>query len=234
MSLTDVASNPDVLIWEFNFALSTFYEVETEGLEALLPKRLTPMEVAPGVALLNVTAFNFVGSSLGTLPEFQELILSAIVAPDLRRGVPKFAMFVLSLASNNQDHLDHSADFYKLPIFGLLSQVDINRAAFEVSYADAHGPIITGRNLHPSPVYEPGERYFQSFVEEDGEIYVSDLLLKADLFEHQQAGDPGLLSPHPFFRDLNLDGGKPLPYLQMLSKPGTLGRQFYPKPERFV
>lgn len=227
------SNNEDLIIWDFDFALSTFYEIDTGEIEPLLPKRLAPMEAAPGVSLINVSAFNFKAGALDALPEFQELILSVIVAPDLSRGVPKFAMFVLSLGSTNQAHLEHSASYYKLPIFGQLSQVDIQRDAHQVTYADDAGPILTMKNIHPNPVFTPGERYFQAFVEEDGEIYVADLVIKAHLFEHQVVGDTGRLNAHPLFRGIDLDGGALTPYLQMFSQPGTSGQQFYARPEKF-
>ena len=89
----------DLLVWEFDFALTTFFEVETSQIEKYIPKQLSPMEVSPGLGLINVTGFNFPAGGLGHLPEFQELICSIIVSPDLSRGVPKFAMHVISLAS---------------------------------------------------------------------------------------------------------------------------------------
>ncbi len=233
MTSQATSNNEDQIIWNFDFALSTFYEIDTGEIKHLLPKRLVPMEAAPGVSLINVSAFNFKEGALGTLPEFQELILSVIVVPDLSRGVPKFAMFIISLSSTNQAHLEHCASYYKLPIFGQLSQVDIQRDAHQVTYADDAGPILTMKNIHPNPVFTPDERYFQAFVEEKGEIFIADLVIKAHLFEHQVAGDTGRLNTHPLFRGIDLDGGALTPYLQMLSQPGTFGQQFYARPEKF-
>ena len=227
-------NNEGLIIWEFDFALTTFYEIETEAIEHLIPKRLTPIEVAPGVSLLNLTALNFPEGALGKLPEFQELSFSLIVTPDLSRGVPKFAMHILSLSSTNQEHLDHCVSYYKLPVCEPFTKATIQHDPLEAEFEDADGPITTMKNIHPSPGYDEGERYFQAFVEEASDIYVADVVMKGSIFEHQNAGDAGKLWPHPFFRGIDWDSAEPLAYMQMLNKPGITGRQYYPRPEKFA
>lgn len=224
----------DLLIWEFDFAFTTFYEIETEFIDHLVPKRLSPVEVAPGVSLLSLIAFNFPEGALGSLPEFQELILSLIVTPDLSRGVPKSAMYILSLGSTNQEHLDHCISYYRLPVYGQFTKVNIQHDSNAVEYEDRDGPIIAMKNIHTDPEYDIGERYFQAFVEDDGNIYVADVVMRGSIFEHQQAGEAGKLWPHPFFRGIDMESAEPRAYMQMLTKPGSLGEQSYPRPEKFV
>ncbi len=231
MNSEEIAAREDLVVWKFDFSLSTFFEIATEQLEPLLPEPLEPMEVAPGIALVNLTAFHFMEGCLEGLAAFEELICSAIVAPDLRRGVPNFAMHVLSLASTSQAHLDHSRAYYKLPIYGLTPTAQIDPATGSVHFGDDKGTILEMHNLHNEPNYAPDERYFQAFVEDQGELYVSDLVIKARLFEHQQAGAAGTLSKHPFFRGMDLTGAQP--YLQMIGEPGEIGSQFYPAPELY-
>ena len=231
MNSEEIAAREDLVVWNFDFSLSTFFEVGTEQLEPLLPAPLEPMEVAPGVALINVTAFHFMEGCLEGLSAFEELICSAIVAPDLRRGVPNFAMHVLSLGSTNQAHLDHSREYYKLPIYGLTPTAQIEPAVGSVLFGDADGTILEMHNLHTEPDYATDERYFQAFVEDNGELHVADLVIKARLFEHQKAGNAGTLSKHPFFRGMDLTGAQP--YLQMIGEPGEIGSQFYPAPELY-
>ncbi len=223
-----------LIVWNFDFAFTTFCEVETDAVEHLVPKPLGTVEVAPGVSLLSLIALNFPEGALGTLPEFQELILSLIVTPDLSRGVPKSAMYILSLGSTNQEHLDHCVSYYRLPVYGLFTKVNIQHNPQFVEYEDHQGPIITMKNVHPRPEYSEGERYFQAFVEDAGDIYVADVLMKGSLFEHQQAGEAGKLWPHPFFRGIDVDGVEPVAYMQMLNEPGAPGQQLYPRPEKFT
>ena len=231
MNSDEITARKDLVVWKFDFSLSTFFEIPTEQVEPLLPEPLEPMEVAPGVALINITAFHFMEGFLEGLAAFEELICSAIVAPDLRRGVPNFAMHVLSLASTSQAHLDHSREFYKLPIYGLTSSARIDPAAGSIQFGDADGTILEMHNLHTEPDYDTDERYFQAFVEDQGELYVADVIIKARLFEHQKAGAAGTLSNHPFFRGMDLTGAQP--YLQMIGEPGKIGSQFYPAPELY-
>ena len=49
----------DLIVWKFDFALTTFFEVETDLFKHHIPSRLNPMEVSPGIGLVNITAFNF-------------------------------------------------------------------------------------------------------------------------------------------------------------------------------
>lgn len=227
-------NNPKgTLLWEYNFALCTFFEIETEAIEHLVPKTLTPVEVVPGLSLFSLIAFNFPAGALGTLPEFQELILSLIVTPDLSRGVPKSAMYIVSLGSTCQEHLDHCISYYKLPVYGRFTRATIEHETHTVKYENDDGPILTMKNIHPNPKFSDGELYFQSFVKDAGDTYVSDIVMKGNLFEHQQAGKAGRLWPHPFFRGIDPDEAELVTFLQMLNEPGSLGQQSYPQPEKF-
>ncbi|MFB0517602.1 MAG: hypothetical protein ACETWG_13520 [Candidatus Neomarinimicrobiota bacterium] len=232
--MVDYKNKEGLIIWQLNFALSTIYEIETEAIEHLVPKRLTPIEVAPGISLLHLAAFNFPEGGLGYLPEFQELVLSLIVTPDLSRGVPQSAMYVLSLGSTCQEHLDHCVNYYKLPVYGQFTKVSLQQDPHSVKYEDGNGPIISMKNIHPNPVYTKDGRYYQAFVKEAGEIYVADVEMKGSLFEHQSTGDAGQMWSHPFFRDIDLETTEPTVYMQTINKPSSIGQQLYPRPEKFV
>ena len=227
-----VAGN--LIIWEFDFAMTTFFEVDTDLIAPLLPKQISPMEIVPGVSLLNITAFNFPEGGLGHLPNFQELIASIVVAPDLSRGVPKFAMYVFSLGSTCQEHLDHSADYYKLPSYEKLEFGKINRVDNVIEFGDKDGAILTMKNCGNNIGDFLGhERYFQAFTLQDDKLFIADLYLKAELFEHQDQGDAGIINNHPFLKGLELFEEERVPYLQMLLEPSTRGKQFYYKPEKY-
>ena len=224
----------DLIIWTFDFALSTFYEIDTDIIQPMLPKNISTMEVFSGVSLINVTAFNFPAGALANLPEFQELIFSAIVAPDLSRGVPKFAMFVLSLGSSLQEHLNHSADYYKLPSYPKLIQGKIDKEKQAVEYSDSVGTILTMKNCTSKTDYKEEERYFQVITSMANELYVTDIYIKAPLFEHQESGDVGRLHTHPFFYDIDMEDAEPSGYVQMICQPGKQGQQFYYRPKKLT
>ena len=232
--MNDIENQAGLIVWKFNFALSTFYEIETDAIEHLIPKRLIPLEVAPGVSLISLTALNFLEGALGHLPEFKELFLSLIVTPDLSRGVPKSAMYVLSLGSTCREHLDHCVSYYKLPVTRQFSCVNIQTDPHEVEFEDKDGMILSMKNMHPQPVYDEGERYFQAFVQDQGDIFVADVLMRGMLFEHQSPGDAGKLWPHPFYRGIDVEDAEPVAFMQMLNKPGTTGEQYYPQPSKFT
>ena len=232
--MTEHVAVDNLIIWEFDFAMTTFYEVDTDLITPLLPKQISPMEIVPGVSLLNITAFNFPEGGLGHLPKFQELIASIVVTPDLSRGVPKFAMYVFSLGSTCQDHLDHSADYYKLPSYKKLEYGNINRENNAIEFGDKDGSILTMNNCSTNIGNFLGhERYFQAFVSQDDNLFIADLYLKAALFEHQDQGDAGIINNHPFLKGLELFEEERVPFLQMILEPGTRGKQFYYKPEKY-
>ena len=224
----------DLIVWQFDFALTTFFEVETDQFHHHIPSRISPMEVSPGIGLVNITAFNFPAGGLdGELPEFQELIFSVIVSPDLSRGVPKFAMYVLSLGSTCQEHLDHSADFYKLPIHGMLTDTKIDSDAIAIDYSDGDGKIVTMNNCSPKTNFRDEERYFQAFTSDGDDLTIADCYIEAPLFEHQLTDSAGMMYLHPFLKNIDFELGDPLPYLQMISRPGDVGKQFYYRPNTF-
>ena len=232
--MTEHIAGDNLIIWEFDYAMTTFYEVDTDKITSLLPKQLSPMEIVPGVSLLNITAFNFPEGGLGHLPNFQELIAAIVVAPDLSKGVPKFAMYVFSLGSTSQEHLDHSADYYKLPSYNKLDYGKINREINEVDFGDSDGSILTMNNCCDTiGDYLGHERYFQAFVSKGDDVYIADLYLQAALFEHQDQGEVGAINNHPFLKGLELFDEEQVPYLQMVLEPGSKGKQFYYKPEKY-
>lgn len=222
------------LTWRFDFAFSTSFEVDSDLIAPHLPKGLTAMEVAPGVALVNLTVFTFLPGGNGTLPEFQELTFNIVVSPDLRRGIPKFAAYVVSLASSSQGHLDHSAEFYKLPVYGLVSEVKIDRNDQVVEFGDSRGRILTMTNCSPDLTFKKSEQYFQVFSSKEGILYVSDVTIRGTMCEHQEKGNAGILYSHPFFRGMDLAGVSPEVYLQMISRPGETGEQIYYPTEPYV
>lgn len=222
------------LIWKFDFALTTFFEVETGLVSPLLPQGLTPLDVAPGISLINVTAFNFLPGGNGKLPQFQELTFNIIVSPDLRRGVPRFAAYVVSLASTSPDHLAHSAEVYHLPTYGTLSHVSIQKDTLTVEYGDSRGRIVTMKNCAADLSFKDSEAYIQVFSSRNDTVYVSDVTIRGVMCEHQERGDAGILHSHPFFGDLDVVHTEPEVYLQMISKPGETGKQIYYPPEKLT
>lgn len=228
-----VDSGKEYLIWSFDFALATFYEVDTMLVQPLLPRRLAAVEIAPGVSLINITCFNFPEGALGSLPEFQELIFGVVVSPDLSRGVPQFATHIVSLASTSQEHLNHSEEYYKLPSFGQLSNVEIMKEKLEVEYEDSRGKILAMKNCASNIVSKEGESYFQVYTSADDALYIGDVYIKAPLCEHQESGDAGELFNHPFFREFDVEEADPLAYLQIVGEPGKKGQQYYFRPEKF-
>tara|TARA_B100001971_G_scaffold163765_1_gene154213 strand:+ start:90 stop:254 length:165 start_codon:yes stop_codon:yes gene_type:complete len=46
--MTEHVAADNLIIWEFDFAMTTFFEVDTDLIAPLLPKQISPMEIVPG------------------------------------------------------------------------------------------------------------------------------------------------------------------------------------------
>ena len=93
--MTDHIAGDNLIIWEFDYAMTTFYEVDTDKITSLLPKQLSPMEIVPGVSLLNITAFNL--ARLGRLVYLyikQDLVGFRRVYAGLRVFIVLFPYFI--------------------------------------------------------------------------------------------------------------------------------------------
>ncbi len=223
----------DRIIWNYDFSISTFYGCELQSLLPLLPDgKLTLAEAIPGIGLINLTAVNFRAGGLdGLLPEFQELILSVGVTPDLSRTVPSFAMYVVSLASTCELHLEHSREYYKLPAHTLLTEVSVDREKLQIALANERGSIALLKSCADYKEYstEPQERLIQAFTGNQP-IYSSDCIFRARVQENQLAGgdgDVGTLHHHPFFSNLAVNDLELIPFVQMISDPDVIAEQYY-------
>ena len=47
--MTEHVAVDNLIIWEFDFAMTTIYEVYTDLITTLLPKQISPLELVPGV-----------------------------------------------------------------------------------------------------------------------------------------------------------------------------------------
>lgn len=224
----------DLIVWTYDFSIATFYGCELQQLLPLLPPggNLTPVEAVPGIGLISLTALNFPAGGLdGLLPEFQELIFSVGVTPDLSRNVPSFAMYVVALASTCEPHLQHCRDYYKLPAHTLLSKARVDRQGLAMELGDARGPVASVKSCAGYRKYsaEPEERLVQAFTG-TAPIYSSDCIFRARVQEHHldgEGGDVGTLHSHPFFGNLDVGELELTPFVQMISEPGVAAEQHY-------
>ena len=161
------------------------------------------------------------------------LLLSFLLAKNMRFITESTQPFAESWLAQQYPPLLLFFIIIKLPVFGLLDKVVINRESYSASYHDSHGPIVDLRSPHPNPTFEKAGRYFQAFVSEGDEIYIADLQMNGVLFEHQDSLDTGQFWSHPFFRGIQWEGSQPGVYLQMMTKPGQTGQQLYYRPEKY-
>lgn len=225
-------NNESCITWTFDYALSTFFEIDTAAIHQLLPEPIRPVEIFPGIGLVNLTAFNFIAGSLnGTLPEFQELIFSVVVTPDLSRSIPHFAMYVLSLASTDKDHLRHGADFYQLPANTLVKKAAISYTdTLSAHFSNDEGDILFMNHCASHLSFESGIRHFQVYTMNREQLHIADCFIDGEFCEHQNVAACARFSNHFFYRDIAMHHLNPEPYMQMICKPREHGRQHYSQP----
>jgi hypothetical protein len=217
-------------VWPIDFAFSASFELPAERAQRVLPPTLFPLEPRPGLALLNLTVFNF-----PAIPELNgpctEVIASFHVLPNLALApaLPRLSLFTFTLGATSREFLANPAltDAYPLHPEPLVVRLDRERIAVEVTDA-ADRPILTlAAATGVAPRYEDDRFYAQSIALVDGVLNVTGndfVFRRAENQRRLETG--GAPSPHAFFRDLDVSDIAPRAcHLQMWSEPGSLGTE---------
>lgn len=215
--------------WYYDFAFGCAIEMPTHAVRAVLPPRLHPSEVRPGVSLLLVNVLRFLPDNHGFDRPFTELTLSVSVVPDLYLAgrLPRFAAFILNVGVTD---LAFAADAYntdRLPFHDRALVIRLDETVPTVHIADADGPILEIDNLAPGGGSARKEDFFQVFARSGDELLHGAMTLDADVHEHQATGTAGRLFPHAIFRGLVRESQAAENYMQMFTPMDPFGIQHY-------
>lgn len=229
---SNLKNSQDYDLWVFDFAFSSSLEIPTKNARQNLPPALFPMEVRPGVSLLNITVFSYTEESDAlTEPSVKPLCgISVIPHLGLAREVPRMSFYMLQMGATTKQLLENPRSVDKLPFEKEPFQMKIDKENIFVECKDHNGSeIFSMQGKHDKPVYTQELFYFQIFCTYEERLYHGGIFLEADKFEHQKnSGSIGKLNNHSFFQGLDVESLDTSDcYLQMWSKPGTQGIENY-------
>ncbi len=225
-------SSGEYHIWSFDFAFSSSLEISTQQIKSVLPPNIHPMEIRPGVSLLNISVFDFTGESHTLTQSCVEIIVGIHILPHLglAKELPKMSLFLLQMGATTTEFLNSPDAVDVQPFIKKPLQVEIDRENISVECCDHKGEkIFLMQKQNNSPVYSPDLFYIQTFCNQGDSLYSGGVFLESNKFEHQKKSHPiGKFHNHSFFQGIdveNLDTSDC--YIQTWSKPGSQGTEFY-------
>lgn len=233
-SLHDPYETHEVISWDFHFSTEYIFEIATSEVEKVLPPGIFTKEVRPGVSCMGVGVTDFVDGNLGYIPAFTELTVSIHVSPDLSKStvVPNFAIYVVNVTSTANEFLDFTHNIDHIPIYNPNNlHVEIQKERHATTASDESGQIFDIQNIHPNPVFERKCFPCQVITLRDDYIYLANVDVNAETFQHQMKGNPGKLFNHPFFNGLPVEQCTQC-YMQFLTAPVCNGVMNWRKPIR--
>jgi hypothetical protein len=208
--------------------LSATFEIATETAVSYLPSALAPVEIRPDVALASLVFFKFEEGCLHdgrTLPAYSDLTFGVHVSPLLELGVPRFALFAVSIGSSLLAANEFLASVHRLSVHPKLLSAQYGTNPIEAEISDEDGPIARLLNVESDPSWKPDQIDAQIFSESEGRLYVYPESVTGPMCRHQTRGSGVVLSPsHPFFRGGDLEP-RPRLYMQSVGKPGVTAVQ---------
>lgn len=221
-----------VVRWEITHHMMMVFEIDTDAVEEVLPEELDPVEVVPGISLLNVATLNYAPGNFGSgSAPFSEIVAVIATHPDLtlRMPVPRFTFYDLSIFSDSIDFVEGERRTISTPTElspGL--QVEFRHDGLEAKVSDASGPICLFRNSSPEPpTYRPTYIWGQHYNDTRGFLVVGPWQWEGEMWEHQKQGTWGELYPHPFFKGLDISAVRRC-YMQLFARPNALAiERFY-------
>ena len=221
----------DYTVWPIDFAISASFEIPAGVVESLLPRRMQPLELRPGIGLLNLSVFHFPDPP-GVGEPCTEIVFNVHVFPDLSRApaLPRMAMYTVRLAASSSSFLTSTIAVDHYPFFAEPLRTALGREAVTFSAHDASGrPIVELRAAPGAVPYQRESFFVQSFTSNGGELLHGGNVFDFDKAESQTDLDGRCtLHPHPLLDPLDADilSGARCSLL-MWSRPGSVGHEYH-------
>ena len=231
-NVEELRSSGEYHIWPFDFAFSSSLEIPTNQITPVLPHNLFPMEVRPGISLLNISVFDFTAESHTLTKSCVEIILGVHVLPHLglAKDLPKMSVYLLQMGATTEEFLESPDAIDVQPFKEETLNVEIDRKVVSVECRDKNGgKIFSMQKQHDCPVYFHDLFYVQTFCKQGDTLYFGGVYLESNKFEHQKKSQPiGKFYNHSFFHGIDVENLDPTDsYIQTWSKPGSFGTEFY-------
>jgi hypothetical protein len=221
----------DFTVWPIDFAISASFEIPTGVAESLLPGRMQPLELRPGVGLLNISVFHFPDPPDVGEP-CTEIVFNVHVFADLSRApaLPRMAMYTVRLAATSPAFIASTVAVDNYPVFPEPLRASLDREAVTFAAHDVTGrPVVELRAAPGAAPYQRESFFVQSFTSNGDELLHGGNVFDFDKAESQTDLDGRCtLHVHPLLHPLD---GNVLSTarcsLLMWSRPGSLGHEYH-------
>ncbi|MBN2370767.1 MAG: hypothetical protein JXO72_09775 [Vicinamibacteria bacterium] len=189
--------------YPFARAVIGFFELPIENARRILPEHVEPIEMHHGATVLSVSAFDF---RLEGGFEYQQILMSVVVAPCIRDGVgdyPRSALYAFAAAASHHLAREEAASRWRLPQWNEDVTVVFEEREHSISAhaADAGGPIL---DLTVSDYrWEPESGFYQCLMADTSGLYMACFTVEGKQSEHEEGTGMLRLHDHPFNRDLD-------------------------------
>lgn len=206
--------------YTFAHAISGFFEFPTDNARALVPRQLEPIELHHGSSVLSITVFDFVDSVVGP---YRELVLAVAVMPLIKTGerLPKSALYPWVVGTTTPASRDHAISTWHLPHW--MEDVDIQIASgegrIEARVTAGGAPVADLAVVEHS--WEPVRHLYQSFMLENDELYVADIMMEGIQSEHEDEAGHLHLHEHAFHGPLALADVSDVPFREVWMREGV-------------
>ena len=221
---------PLVARWRVVNHVVCTWEIAIDAVEKILPARLEPVELRPGVGLISVGCLRYATGQFGAgSPEFNEVVTAVQVQPDLslKMPQPRFAFYTVAMWSDCADFVTHEARHTFTPT----SHAPSLRLAFSpdglgVEASAAGEPILSVRSTAPLTQFTPCALWGQHYNNTKG-LHLGIWRWEGTRYDHMKRGDAGRPLRHQHFADLDVSKVMGC-YHQMFAEPGrTHNEVFY-------
>jgi hypothetical protein len=182
--------------YRFRHAVSAFLEVPRDFATQCLQGRHEPLEVNHGVAVLAVTAFDFVESEVGA---YRELVLSILTPPRIAvvGEWPRAAFFPFVVGTSSEASRLHAIERWRLPHY--MSDIDVefeeSTDRIRVRAHERGRPImdadVSGRE------WSQAHHLYQVFSASEAQLYKADIHMEGLFTEHEEETGRVVLHDHP-------------------------------------
>ncbi len=204
--------------WQLGYSLTFCFEIDVSEIKKIIPRSLIPLEVRPGVGILEIAISKFPDGNLGCLPAFNEVSWCIFVHQNLRKRAPNgtkraafISAYMLGVAGDNDGFLKHAYLIDKMPIYICKNLVIENTGMKDGNHDalvyDDRGKIANLKWTYPNfPTnrFEKKDYFIQVYIGHEGNLYYLSVLATGKIFIHQKTENAGKLYPHPIFRGLDL------------------------------
>ena len=209
--------------WRVRHQTLFLYEVDLDAILELVPQRLSPRELRPGIGMCAIETLDYLPGHFGDTTGSFEIVFSVMVEPDLRLAmpVPQMSLYVASVLSSSAAFVEHEQELLRMPMThhaGLAMAFSPDGASVEV--ADRGEQIVRCHNTGGAPVFVPKVNWGLIYTQQRGELHQGAFRWEGEVFEHQRRGDHGGLAAHPFFGGLSPRAIRAC-YRQMASNPAV-------------